>query len=191
MLVLISRDGTCKVWDCKLGDEVGTYDCKTLPQDLHWNYSGNLFCVSTKDKMNRIFDPRENHVAGEWCAHDGAKCAKMVWLGDSPRVITTGFNRGSQREYKMWDLRSLRKPICGESLDQVGESDSSDDQASGTLFPFYDPDTCILYLAGKGDGNIRYYEVKESSLYGLSQYSSTVSARVCIPDICCMCEWIE
>ena len=77
--------------------------------------------------MNRIFDPRENHVAGEWCAHDGAKCAKMVWLGDSPRVITTGFNRGSQREYKMWDLRSLRKPICGESLDQVGESDSSDD----------------------------------------------------------------
>ena len=33
--------------------------------------------------------------------------------------------------------------------------------------------------------------MKESSLYGLSQYSSTVSARVCIPDICCMCEWIE
>lgn len=176
--LLISSDGTCKVWDCKLGDEVGTFDCKALPQDLHWNYSGNLFCVSTKDKMNRIFDPRENRVAGEWSAHDGTKCAKMVWLGDSPRVITTGFNRGSQREYKMWDLRSLRKPICGEALDQVCESDVFYSQASGTLFPFYDPDVSILYLAGKGDGNIRYYEVKDSSLYGLSQYSSTVSARV-------------
>ena len=141
--------------------------------------------------MDRIFDPRQNIVVQEWTPHEGTKCSKMVWIGDTQHIITTGFNRGSQREYKMWDLRSLRKPICGESLDQVGESDSSDDQASGTLFPFYDPDTCILYLAGKGDGNIRYYEVKESSLYGLSQYSSTVSARVCIPDVCCMCEWIE
>lgn len=36
----------------------------------------------------------------------------------------------------------------------------------------------MLYLAGKGDGNIRYYEVMDSTLYPLSQYSSTVSARV-------------
>ena len=33
------------------------------------------------------------------------------------------------------------------------------EQASGTILPFYDPDTHILFLAGKGDGNIRYYEV--------------------------------
>ena len=68
----------------------------------------------------------------------------------------------------MWDLRNLRRPIAQDSLDQ----------ASGTLFPFFDVDTNMLYLAGKGDGNIRYYEVMESSLYPLSQYSSTVSARV-------------
>ena len=117
--ILTHRDGTSKVWDCNLGDEVGTYDFKGLPQDLHWNYSGSLFCVSTKDKMNRIFDPRENRVVGEWSPHDGTKCSKMAWLGDSPHVVTAGFNRTSQREYKLWDLRALAKPLAHESLDHV------------------------------------------------------------------------
>ena len=68
----------------------------------------------------------------------------------------------------MWDLRNLHKPIAADSLDQ----------ASGVILPFFDVDTNMLYLAGKGDGNIRYYEVMDSTLYPLSQYSSTVSARV-------------
>ena len=116
---LITSDGTCKVWDCKMEEDVGTFDCRALPQDIHWNYSGNLFCVSTKDKMNRIFDPRENRIACEWNPHAGTKCAKLVWLGDSPRMVTTGFSRTSQREYKLWDLRNMRKEVCGEKLDQV------------------------------------------------------------------------
>ena len=127
-----------------------------------------MFCVSTKDKMNRLFDPRENRIIAEWSPHNGTKCSKMTWTGEHPRIITTGFNRSSQREWKMWDLRNLAKPIAHDALDQ----------SSGTLLPFFDPDTNMLYLAGKGDGNIRYYEVMESSLYPLSQYSSTVSARV-------------
>ena len=165
---LINSDGTARVWDCKEEQEIGCFDVKTLPQDLHWNYDGSLFCVSSKDKMHRIFDPRENRVVAEYAAHDGTKCSKMTWLGETPRTITTGFNRASQREWKMWDLRNLSKAIAHDSLDQ----------ASGTLLPFFDVDTNMLYLAGKGDGNIRYYEVMESSLYPLSQYSSTVSARV-------------
>jgi hypothetical protein len=28
--------------------------------------------------------------------------------------------------------------------------------------PFFDPDTNLLYVAGKGDCNIRYYEITES-----------------------------
>ena len=116
----MTSDGTCKVWDCKLGDEIGTFDCKALPQDLHWSANGDLFCCLTKDKMGRFFDPRESRVVAEWMPHDGTKCSKMTWIGQSHRVVTTGFNRGSQREWKMWDLRNLRKPICSDSLDMVG-----------------------------------------------------------------------
>ncbi|MEE6527914.1 hypothetical protein FKM82_029651, partial [Ascaphus truei] len=44
----------------------------------------------------------------------------------------------------------LSMPLTEEEIDGL----------SGLLFPFYDVDTHMLYLAGKGDGNIRYYEIK-------------------------------
>ena len=31
---------------------------------------------------------------------------------------------------------------------------------TGVILPFYDDESSLLYLAGKGDGNIRYYEVR-------------------------------
>ncbi len=53
------------------------------------------------------------------------------------------------------------------------------DQASGVLMPFYDPDLKILYLGGKGDGNIRYYELSDSApfSYPLSEHRTAVSAK--------------
>lgn len=41
--------------------------------------------------------------------------------------------------------------------DPVSEMDL--DQSAGVLMPFYDQDTSVLFLGGKGDGNIRYYEL--------------------------------
>lgn len=48
--------------------------------------------------------------------------------------------------------------------------------------PFYDPDTDILYAAGKGDGNIRYYECVDEKPYvfPLSEYRSTVSTTLAL-----------
>ena len=91
------------MWDCQEGSELVTFACKGLPQDLHWNYNGSLFCLSTKDKMDTVYDPRQNGTVAEWSPHNGTKCSKMTWLGDRPHVLTTGFNRSSQREWKMWD----------------------------------------------------------------------------------------
>lgn len=39
------------------------------------------------------------------------------------------------------------------------------DRASGVLFPFYDPDTEIVYVCGKGDANIRYFEITNDAPY--------------------------
>ena len=33
------------------------------------------------------------------------------------------------------------------------------DCSSGVLTPHYDPDTSMLYLVGRGDGTLRYYEI--------------------------------
>ncbi|KAJ1886664.1 Coronin-like protein crn1 [Coemansia sp. S17] len=43
--------------------------------------------------------------------------------------------------------------------------------------PFYDSGSSVLYVAGKGDGNIRYYEYTDDKLYLLSEYSSPEPQR--------------
>jgi coronin-1B/1C/6 len=53
------------------------------------------------------------------------------------------------------------------------------DNAAGTVYPYYDPDNNIIFTAGKGDSNIKYYEVNDEEPYVhfLSAFSSGVSQR--------------
>lgn len=53
------------------------------------------------------------------------------------------------------------------------------DCSSGILIPYYDQDTNIVFVAGKGDGNIRYYEITEGEPYihYLSEFKSSSPQR--------------
>ncbi|XP_077841967.1 coronin-1A isoform X2 [Macaca mulatta] len=53
------------------------------------------------------------------------------------------------------------------------------DTSSGVLLPFFDPDTNIVYLCGKGDSSIRYFEITSEApfLHYLSMFSSKESQR--------------
>jgi len=61
---------------------------------------------------------------------------------------------------KFWDDRNPKKAITTVSLGQGG----------GVIMPHFDRATKLLYLAGKGDGNIRIYELVKDSPY---QYMAT------------------
>ena len=69
-----------------------------------------------------------------------------MYLGDTGKIFTTGFSRYNDREYYVWSQHDLSNPLERENIDS----------SSGVLCPFYDHDTRIIYLAGKGDGNVRY-----------------------------------
>lgn len=45
--------------------------------------------------------------------------------------------------------------------------------------PFFDRDTNVLFLAGKGDGNIRYFELVDESpyIYYLNEFKSSTPQR--------------
>jgi len=88
-------------------------------------------------------------------AHDGLKGVKVVYMGESGKVLTTGHSRTSGREVKVWDLKNLDKPLHTEKIDT----------AAGVLMPLYDQDTNVIYLAGKGDGNIRTCEFEDKKPY--------------------------
>uniref|UniRef100_A0A8C7X3W3 Coronin n=1 Tax=Oryzias sinensis TaxID=183150 RepID=A0A8C7X3W3_9TELE len=60
---------------------------------------------------------------------------------------------------------NMDEPIC------VQEMDSS----NGVLLPFYDPDTNIVYLCGKGDSSIRYFEITDEAPF--VHYLNTFSTK--------------
>ncbi|NWS46289.1 COR2B protein, partial [Probosciger aterrimus] len=80
---------------------------------------------------------------------------RVVFLGSTKRLLTTGVSRWNTRQIALWDQEDLTMPLIEEEIDGL----------SGLLFPFYDADTHMLYLAGKGDGNIRYYEIGSEKPY--------------------------
>lgn len=85
-------------------------------------------------------------------------------MGNTGRLLTTGFSRHSDRQYAVWDQHDLTRPLAIDTIDS----------SSGVVFPFFDPDTNIVYLAGKGDGNIRYYEIVNEApwIHFLNQFLS-------------------
>lgn len=135
-----------------------------------WNYNGSLIATTTKEKKLRVIDVRANKVAMEQNCHPGIKGNRVTFCGETDKIVTTGFSKTSDRQYAIWDVKnSLSEPLKCENLDT----------SSGGLIPFYDNDTKMLYLAGKGDGNIRYFEVVDDTpfLYYLTEYKSADPQR--------------
>lgn len=163
-------DYAVKIWDITTGDEkFNTPGHGGIIQSLSWNYDGSTLATFCKDKKLRVFDPRTNCIAGEAPAHQGVKGGRALWLGKHDKIYTVGFGQTSERQYFIFDPKNLSAPLVGPV---------NIDNSAGQIMPFYDEDSELLFLAGKGDGNIRYYEVEPESSTGkpevffVSQYSS-------------------
>lgn len=135
-----------------------------------WNYDGSLIATTCKDRKLRVWDPRtqkEVHVAE---SHGGIKGSRLVWLGNTGRILTVGFSKSQERQIHLWDGKDWEKPLKEEIIDT----------SAGIIMPFWDDDSKMLYLAGKGDGNIRYYEFVDEDpaiYYYVSQFQSSTPQR--------------
>jgi len=147
-----SADYTVKTWDIEAGTAISSLECSNLAQDIVWDVRGDNYATSNKDKSVRIVDARTgSELAKIAQGHEGSKSTKIQWLdneGASGKIMTTGASKTSMREMKIWDLKNLSEPLHVESVDT----------ASGALMPLYDRDTGVIYLCGKGDGQLRLYE---------------------------------
>jgi len=125
--------------------------------------------TGSKDKKMRLLDPRAGKVVSEVVAHECSKGSRVLFLCRSQRLASVGFSKTSSRQYAIWDTKSLDKPLVTEEIDT----------SAGLLMPFFDSDLNILYLAGKGDGNIRYYEITDDDkcIYYLSEFKSATPQR--------------
>ncbi|KAH6625860.1 actin-binding protein-like protein [Boeremia exigua] len=163
VLASSSGDYTVKLWDVEAGQAKLTLKHNDIVQSLSWSADGSQLVTTCRDKKLRVWDVRQEKPAHEVAGHPGAKNSRAVWMGETDRIATTGFSRMSDRQLGLWDPRNPSEPIGGfQILDSI----------SGVCMPFWDDGTQCLYLAGKGDGNIRYYEYENDKFEYLSEYSS-------------------
>jgi coronin-1B/1C/6 len=166
-----STDKTVRIWDAEAGEcKTAIEDHPDMILDVCWNYDGSSLITSCKDKQVRLVDPRSGATTGSFEAHDGTKTTKVENLGNTGRIATVGFTRQSKRQLKLWDTKMLGK----------GAMVSNDiDQAAGVIMPFYDEDINVLFLAGKGDGNIRFYELVDEDpwQFPISDFKTNTPCR--------------
>ncbi|KAJ5040854.1 hypothetical protein J3E74DRAFT_413151 [Bipolaris maydis] len=163
VLASASGDFTVKLWDVEAGAPQLSLRHNDIVQSLSWSADGSLLVTTSRDKKLRVWDVRQERPAQEVAGHPGAKNSRAVWMGETDRIATTGFSKMSDRQLGLWDPRNPSEPIGGfQILDSI----------SGVCMPFWDDGTQCLYLAGKGDGNIRYYEYENDKFEYLSEYKS-------------------
>uniref|UniRef100_A0A8C2DXH3 Coronin n=1 Tax=Cyprinus carpio TaxID=7962 RepID=A0A8C2DXH3_CYPCA len=171
VLMSAGCDNVVILWNVARGEAVVRIDSMhtDLIYSACWNRNGSQILTSCKDKKLRVIDPRKGSVICEKDKpHEGSRPVRAVFVSDG-KILTTGFSRMSERQVALWDPNNFSEPLNLQELDT----------SSGVLLPFFDPDTGVVYLCGKGDSSIRYFEVTDEAPYVhyLSMYSSKESQK--------------
>jgi coronin-1B/1C/6 len=158
------------LWDLESGKSASTIPMH--PDQItgfSFNIDGSLLTTTCKDKQLRIFDVRSASQQAATAAHAGSKTARCVWAKRRNQIVSIGFNKQQYRELMVFDPRNMSEKLCAVEVDQQ----------SSVFMPIFDEDTSMLYLGGKGDGSIRYYEVwaENPPIVSLQSFSSTEAQR--------------
>ncbi|KAF0979915.1 hypothetical protein FDP41_001068 [Naegleria fowleri] len=156
-------------------------------ESVSWNDNGQWMICGTSDRFIRIYDIRSGSQGGGGGgassssssstaavqfveAHSSMKPFQVLYNNGTPYVTSVGFSKSGSRECALYDTRKDLKCLQRVPIDN----------GASVLTPFYDPDIKLLYLAGRGDGNIRFYELEGGTLHYLNDYncSSGASASV-------------
>ena len=162
-----SFDKTCQVWNIAKAEAFCKIEFKDVPTSLDWNYNGSLVGASTKEKLIYLIDPRTNAVSLKAKGHESHKIQKMLFIEDN-YFISCGFNKNSQREVKLYDIRKQTDGMIDASIASIVV-----DRQSGVMTPFYDSGLKLLYVPGRGEGNIHYYDLNDLTLKECSEYKSS------------------
>lgn len=179
LIATASADRTIKVWDIESGKtHFDLTQFEDVIQSYAFNHQGTRIGSTSRDKMLRVFDVRMSKCVIEAKAHDSVKGSRIVWAGDSNYgIITTGFSRSAQREVSSWDIRNLDSAIQTEMLDT----------SPGIMMPYFDRETSVLFLAGKGDSTVTFFEYEAGKLFRLNSYQSKEPQRsICFMPKHCM-----
>ncbi|KAM4530624.1 coronin-7-like isoform 1-T1 [Odontesthes bonariensis] len=158
LLVSSSYDLTVRLWNLESGEQVKLL---TGHQDqvfgMAWSPDGKLLATVCKDGKVRIYDPRKSTApVQEGPGPEGHRGARVVWVCDGKYLLVSGFDSRSERELYLYSADLLSSGAVASTPVNVSPS---------TLIPFYDPDTSVVILTGKGDTRVYIYELVPESPY--------------------------
>lgn len=168
-----SQDKSIKIWDMTKQAEIFSMaDEERTPATFAWNADGSQIAATFKPAKGQevaLFDPRSKETPTFIPVDLNPKTARVVWFSNHGLLGVVGTNTKNTRIVYVYDPKDLSK--------QLGEVEMG--QGSGLLMTWYDPDTSILYLAGKGDGFIKYYEVVNEApyLHFLTEFRDSASQK--------------
>jgi len=116
-----------------------------------WNYDGSKIATLCRDKNLRVIDMIKGQVLKEGFANESNK-GRVRWLGKTGKILSVGFDKQSNQEIKIFDENDLSKPLTTLTIDL----------SSSLLCVYFDEDTNLIYLYGRGDSNIKIYEFLEN-----------------------------
>uniref|UniRef100_A0A0X3NY91 Coronin n=1 Tax=Schistocephalus solidus TaxID=70667 RepID=A0A0X3NY91_SCHSO len=168
VLLTAGADNMVFLWNVSTEEKLVTISFPDMVLSASFNFDGSKLVTTCKDRHTRVMDPRKGEILKENICHPGTKPQQAVYLKNG-RIFTTGFSPMSERQYALWDVDDVTKQLQCQDLDT----------SNGLLFPFYDPDSNLIFLVGKGDCSIRYFEItdEEPFVYFIDTLTSTDPQR--------------
>lgn len=165
----VSADCHAKLWDIQSQEEVTDIPLSNTPYWVDWNQTGTQALITHKDKKFMMLDPRQVGAAAEYDSFQGTKSARVIHCEEQGLLFGCGFGKGSSRQMAIWDPRNAAKPMSQKDIDS----------SASVINPTWYGDNGVLFLYGKGDASIRYFEiVKEAPyLHFLSEFRDSKSQK--------------
>ncbi|KAH8076285.1 hypothetical protein JL721_278 [Aureococcus anophagefferens] len=195
LLASCSDDSTVKLWGIPPGGLTETlteplvdlrgHGRKVTLLRFHPTASNVLASVSA-DMLCKVWDVEKQGEVASTDAHTSL-IQDVQWNADGSLLGTSLCTSCKDKVVRLFDPRGsavateLRAAHEGsKSVKLAFLQDGLLATAAGVLLPFFDPDTKMLYLCGKGDGNIRYYEINKAAktpCFALSEHRSTAAGK--------------
>jgi hypothetical protein len=164
-----SADLTCKLWDIQAQSESSNIQLPNTPYWIDWNQQGSQALITHKDKQFMVVDPRQAGAAASYAAFQGTKSSRVIYCEEAGLYFGCGFGRGSSRQYALWDPKMAGKALAQKDLDS----------SASVINPTWFGDNGVLFLVGKGDASVRYFELENAAphLHFLSEFRDSKSQK--------------